>query len=107
MASVRQSIRDSLRTHGRDYSLLAVAAMLVAFGFAVNSHIIPNFHEQQALEKRLNQLKTDVRNSQAELERLKDETAALDDPYYMAWYMVEYYHWRYPPTKPTATIQSD
>jgi hypothetical protein len=107
MASVRESIRDSLRTHGRDYSLLAVAGMLVVFGLAVNNHVIPNFHEQQALEKRLNQLKTEVRNSQAELARIKDEAAALDDPYYMAWYMVEHYHWRYPPVQPSPTIQSD
>jgi hypothetical protein len=104
MASARESLREGLRMGGRDYSLLAAAGMLVLFGLAVNNHIIPNFHEQQALEKRRNELQESVKQTRAEVERIKDEAEALDDPYYMAWYMVENYNWRYPPIEETPSL---
>ena len=35
------SVRESLRMQGRDYSLLAVAAMFVIFGLAVSNSVRP------------------------------------------------------------------
>jgi cell division protein FtsB len=81
--------RESLRIESRDYSLLAVAVMFVVFGLAVSNSVIPNYHEQQALEKRHAELKQQIQRTQAENLRIADEIEALDDPYYMAQTMIE------------------
>lgn len=78
------SVRESLRMESRDYSLLAVAAMFVIFGLAVSNSIIPNYHEQQSLERRRIELQRGVEAAKAENARIQDEIEALDDPYYMA-----------------------
>ncbi|MCB9933188.1 MAG: hypothetical protein H6841_07200 [Planctomycetes bacterium] len=78
------SVRESLRMESRDYSLLAVAVMFVIFGLAVSNSVIPNYHEQQSLEKRKTELQRNVEAAKAENARIADEIEALDDPYYMA-----------------------
>lgn len=95
MSSVRESIRESLRMQGRDYSLIAVAVMFVIFGLAMSNSVIPNYHEQQALEKRKAGLEQQVEDARAENDRSRDEIEALDDPYYMAQKLVEVYKYRY------------
>ena len=87
MSSVRESIRESLRMQGRDYSLIAVAAMFAIFGLAMSNSVIPNYHEQHALEARKAELEQQVRDARAENARLEDEIEALDDPYYMAQWL--------------------
>jgi hypothetical protein len=87
MDSRRKSLRESLRMDGRDYSLIAVAAMFVIFGIAFSNAIIPNYHEQQALEKRRAELKQQVKTTEAANARVQNEIEALDDPYYMAQWL--------------------
>lgn len=87
---------DSMRTD-HDYSLLAVAAMLVVLAFAVSQHVIPNYHELQALERRHKALKKAVHDQQRANATLQDQIDALDDPYYLAEYLVEHYGWRRAP----------
>jgi len=95
--SQRTSIRESMRMEGRDWSLIAAAGALVIFGLAVNNSIIPNYHEHQALIKRSNELKQQLQQAKDAGARLKDETEAMDDPYYMAQKMIDDYGWHYPP----------
>jgi hypothetical protein len=87
MDSRRKSLRESLRMEGRDYSLIAVAAMFVIFGLAFSNAVIPNYHEQQALEKRRADLKQQVKTTEAANARIADEVEALEDPYYMAQWL--------------------
>lgn len=87
MASMRESIRDSLRMQGRDYSLIAVAVMFAIFGLAMSNSVIPNYHEQHALEARKTELEKQVQAARDENARLEDEIEALDDPYYMAQWL--------------------
>jgi hypothetical protein len=95
--SLRQSIRDSLRIGPRDFSLLFAAAVVAALALALNNSILPDFREQQALEQRLDKLKREVAETRREGRQLRGEAAALEDPYYIAAWLVERYHWRYPP----------
>ncbi|MBX3474047.1 MAG: hypothetical protein KF754_06655 [Planctomycetes bacterium] len=99
----RKSIRESLRMEGRDWSLLAAAAALVAFGLALNNSIIPNYHEHQAMLKRHTELKQQLEVARQEGAQLQDEIDALDDPYYLSSEMIEKYHWRYAPPATPAT----
>ncbi|MEZ5991572.1 MAG: hypothetical protein R3E76_04395 [Planctomycetota bacterium] len=94
MSSRRESLRDSLRMESRDYSLVVVAVMFVIFGLAFTNAVIPNYHEQQALEKRRAELKQQVEKSRTENARLADEIEALDDPYYQAEILVREWHYR-------------
>jgi hypothetical protein len=87
MDSRRKSLRESLRMDGRDYSLVAVAAMFVIFGLAFSKAIIPNYHEQQALEKRRAELKQQLEATETANARVQNEIEALDDPYYMAQWL--------------------
>jgi hypothetical protein len=97
MDSRRKSLRESLRMEGRDYSLIAVAAMFVIFGLAFSNAIIPNYHEQQALEKRRAELRQLVKATTAANAAIEDEIEALDDPYYMAQKMVQEFKYTYAP----------
>ncbi|MBZ0135396.1 MAG: hypothetical protein K8I27_03350 [Planctomycetes bacterium] len=83
------SARESMRMEGRDYSLIAVAVMFVIFGLGVSNSVIPNYHEQQALETRQVELQSLVDHQADENARIEDEIQALDDPYYMAQVLVE------------------
>lgn len=96
MASIRESVRESMRAGRRDFSLLAAAGVLALFGFAAAHTVFPNYHELQALEKRKSELQRQVDTAKGENARLKDEIEALDDPYYLAAEMVSRYRWRYP-----------
>ena len=87
MSSERKSIRESLRMEGRDYSLIAVAVMFVIFGLGVSNSVIPNYHEQHALEKRKAELKRNLQEAKDETAAIEDEIDALDDPYYMAQWL--------------------
>lgn len=98
--SARQSIRDSMRFEGRDWSLLAAAGALALFGLAVNNSILPNYHEQQGAHRRLGELQRQHHAAAAESERLRDEILSLEDPYYLAEQMVTVYRWRYAPPNP-------
>lgn len=91
------SARESLRMEGRDYSLIAVAVMFVIFGLGVSNSVIPNYHEQQSLETRKNQLVEQVQDQKDENARIQDETLALDDPYYMAEVLVEKFGYKHAP----------
>ena len=73
--------------NGRDYSLIAVAAMFVIFGLAFSNAVIPNYHEQQALEKRRVELKLQLETTKTANARIQDEIEALEDPYYMAQWL--------------------
>ena len=95
MSSRRQSLRESLRMNTRDYSLIVVAAMFVIFGLAFTNNIIPNYHEQQALERRRAELKQQVEAAKGENDNIRDEIEALDDPYYQAEVLVRDFHYRY------------
>ncbi|MCC7510719.1 MAG: hypothetical protein IT464_15255 [Planctomycetes bacterium] len=97
MAKRRTSLRESIRTGGHDYSLLAVAAMILVFGYALSQHVIPNYHELQSIERRHKETRGKVSDQKAENAKLEDQTQALDDPYYLAQIMVERYKWRYAP----------
>lgn len=94
MSSRRESLRESLRMEPRDYSLVVVAAMFVIFGLAFTNNVIPNYHEQHALEKRSAELKQQVEKARSENERIQDEIDALDDPYYQAEVLVRDWHYR-------------
>lgn len=88
---------------GRDYSLLAAAAALALFGIAFSQNIIPNYHEQAAIEKRRAELRVDLDKATQQVQALRDEVDALDDPYYQARVLIEKYGWRYgPPLPPPA-----
>lgn len=97
------SLRESLRVHTRDYSLLMVAAMFVIFGLAVSNSVIPNYHEQQTLSKRRAELQREVEEAKARNAARQSEINALEDPYYIAQWMIERYHWRRAPQAETAT----
>lgn len=103
------SLRESLRVHTRDYSLLMVAAMFVIFGLAVSNSVIPNYHEQQTLAKRRAELQREVEEAKARNAARQSEINALEDPYYIAQWMIERYHWRRAPQpeapNPNATVQ--
>ena len=92
------SSRESIRMEGRDYSLIAVAVMFVIFGLGVSNSVIPNYHEQQALESRRVELQKMVHAQEAENARIEDEIQALDDPYYMAQTLVEKFGYTHAPT---------
>ena len=92
------SARESARFEGRDYSLIAVAVMFVIFGLGVSNSVIPNYHEQQALETRKVDLQKMVEKQGAENARIQDEILALDDPYYMAQTLVEKFGYTHAPT---------
>jgi cell division protein FtsB len=83
------SARNSIRMEGRDYSLIAVAVMFMIFGLGVSNSVIPNYHEQQALEHRRAGLQQQVEKQKAHNHRIEDEIQALDDPYYMAQTLIE------------------
>lgn len=88
---------DSIRMEGRDYSLIAVAVMFVIFGLGVSNSVIPNYHEQQALEKRKSELTKQVEKQKSDNARIEDEILALDDPYYMAQTLVEKFGYTHAP----------
>lgn len=103
------SLRESIRAHTRDYSLLVVAAMFVVFGLAVSNSVIPSYHEQEALAKRRAELQREVEAAKARNAERQSEIDALEDPYYIAQWMIERYHWRRAPQaatpQPDATVQ--
>ena len=96
------SVAESVRMEGRDYSLIAVAVMFVIFGLGVSNSVIPNYHEQQALEKRRVELEQQVEKQKDENARIEDEIFALDDPYYMAQVLVEKFGYKHAP----ATVEN-
>jgi cell division protein FtsB len=95
MARKRQSLRESIRV-GTDYSLLVAAAMLVILGIAVSRLVVPNYHEQQAIEARRDALQHEVADLKRLNKDLRDEIDSLEDPYYVAYLLVSAYGWRYP-----------
>ena len=97
------SAQESLRMEGRDYSLIAVAVMFMIFGLGVSNSVIPNYHEQQALEQRKRHLTELVDKQQADNARIEDEILALDDPYYMAQTLIENFGYTHAPV----SVESD
>ncbi len=106
MSSIRERVSDSLRIPKRDMSVLVVAAMLAIFALAMINSIIPAYHEQQAMQDRKAELQTEVDGLAKEQDRLKDEIEALDDPYYIANWLIENYRYRMAPMpEETATTE--
>lgn len=103
MSSSGKSFRESLRVVTRDYSLVVVAVMFVIFGVAVSNSVIPNYHELQRVEKRRASVSGQLEEERAENEKLRDQVDALDDPYYVAQWMVENLSYR--PIEPVVSTE--
>ncbi|MBX3460469.1 MAG: hypothetical protein KF696_10990 [Planctomycetes bacterium] len=92
----RRSSSESAR-HTPDYSMVAVAAMALVFVYALSQHVIPNYHELQAMERHHKALKRHVAEQREANAVLQDQIEALDDPYYLAEHMIAHYGWRRAP----------
>lgn len=90
------SSRDSgvHQAESKDWSLLTVAAMLIAFGVVFSGQIIPSWHELQAVEKRRAELKQQLASAESRNESLRDEIDALQDPYYVAAVLLQEYNYQ-------------
>lgn len=94
MPSSGTSFRESLRVVTRDYSLVVVAVMFAIFGVAANNSIIPSYHELQEMRERRTEMRAAVKESRERNEHLQDRIDALDDPYYIARWMIENLHYQ-------------